>query len=450
MAKTRLSDASCRKYKPVPGRTREIPDLLSEGLSLSVHPSGVKVFTMRFRRPSGKSGQLTLGRFVPSEQEVVDGEINMSRIGAPITLASARALASWVHIQRRRGVDVVAEYQTDKRRTKLQVVNNVANGFAAASREFIDEVAKAKRRRWHDMAITLGWDYTDPNEPVMRQGGLAQRWGDKQVRDIDDSDVFEVVREAGRSGIPGCAVKAKGRSASRERAMFGALSSMFRWLKDERRIKVNPCPGAVKLEPFVVRDRVLTDAEVVWFCKACEAEGEPFGNILKLLLLTGQRLNEIAAMRYSELHDGMLTIPASRVKNKRKHSVPLPAQALALIPDQSDEDDAPDLVFTTTGTTPVSGWSTLKTRIDKAMTKLAKAEGKEVPAWVFHDLRRTAVTGMRRLGVSSDVVERTVNHVSGYLAGVAGVYDHADLMPERKAALQRWADHVQALVEPRP
>jgi integrase len=445
MAKVRLSDPTIRKYKPVPGKVREISDALSEGLALSILPSGTRTWTMRFRRPSGKQGQLTLGRYMPSEHEVVEGTIDMSRIGTPLTLTTARALASWVHVQRRLGKDIVAEYQASKHRAKAQAVNNEANSFAAASREFIDEVAKTKRRRWKDMAITLGWDYTDEDEPVMRQGGLAKRWADKPVSDIDDNDIFQIVRESGRSGVPGCAVKTKGRSASRERAMFGALSSMFKWLKGERRVKVNPCPGAVPLEPFVVRDRVLNIDEIVWFWRACEAEGKPFGTILKLLLLSAQRLNEIAAMRYSELDDGVLTLPASRVKNKRRHVVPLPKQAIALIPDADDSD----LVFTTTGVTPVSGWSTLKMRIDKAMAKYAEAEGKTVPAWTFHDLRRTAITGMNELGISPWVVEQIVNHVSGTRGGVAGNYNYSQLLPKRKAALQRWADHIQALVESR-
>ena len=442
MAKVRLSDPTIGKYKPMPGKVREIPDALSEGLSLTIHPSGAKSFTMRFRRPSGKHAQLTLGRYVPSQHEVANGTaIDLKRIGTPLTLASARALASWVHIQRRAGKDIVSENQADKRRTKSQVVKNEVNSFSAASRQFIDEVAKTKRRRWKDMAITLGWDYSDDDEPVMRPGGLAQRWAEKQVGDIDDSLIFEIVRESGRSGIPGTRARIKGRSASRERAMFAALSGMFKWLKGERRIAVNPCPDAVPLEPFIVRDRVLSDAEIKLFWQACDAEGEPFGNILKLLLLSAQRLNEIAAMQYAELYDGALNLSAARTKNKRPHVVPLSTQAQALIPDGDN-----GFVFTTTGHSPVSGGSTLKARIDKQMAKLA---GSEIPAWVFHDLRRTAVTGMNEIGVAPHIVEQVVNHVSGHRSGVAGTYNHAQLLPERRAALQKWADHVQALVEPR-
>jgi integrase len=100
-----------------------------------------------------------------------------------------------------------------------------------------------------------------------------------------------------------------------------------------------------------------------------------------------------------------------------------------------------DLVFTTTGTTPVSGWSKIKRRLDKRM---------KVPAWKLHDLRRTFVTGCAELGIRPDVIELAVNHVSGVRGGIAGVYNRSELLPERRAALERWAAHIEALISGRP
>jgi integrase len=192
------------------------------------------------------------------------------------------------------------------------------------------------------------------------------------------------------------------------------------------------------------RERALSNDEIRLFWQACDVVGEPFGAIFKLLLLTGARLNEVAGMRRSELHaNGVWQLPGSRTKNRRPYKVLLPATALAFIPAGQH-----DLVFTTTGTTPASGWSRAKRRLDAAMLAAARERARDasIAPWRLHDLRRTAVTGMAELGVRTDVIELCVNHVSGSRGGIAGVYNHSELLPERKAALERWSAHIAGLV----
>jgi integrase len=114
---------------------------------------------------------------------------------------------------------------------------------------------------------------------------------------------------------------------------------------------------------------------------------------------------------------------------------------------------ASDLVFTTTGVTPLSGWSRIKHRLDRAMLELACQErgaDATIKPWTFHDLRRTLVTGMGNLGIRPDIIELCVNHVSGSRGGVAGTYNKAMLLPERKEAFERWALHVAGIVGQRP
>jgi integrase len=156
-------------------------------------------------------------------------------------------------------------------------------------------------------------------------------------------------------------------------------------------------------------------------------------------------------MRESELDDDgtLWTIPAGRTKNHREHIVslaPLAHEQLAGIKASGD------LVFSTTTTTAVSGWSRLKRRIDRRMTELARQErgARAIPPWRFHDLRRTAVTGMANLGIRPDVIELCVNHQSGSRGGVAGTYNKAQLWPMREEAFARWAVHVAGIVEQRP
>ena len=245
----------------------------------------------------------------------------------------------------------------------------------------------------------------------------------------------------------------------RGRALFAALSSMFSWLKRQRRIESNPCAGVHRPAGPKARDRVLTADEIRWFWRACEsvdaplAPGapRPFGPLLKVLLLTGQRRNEVAGMTRDELSDDGATwnIPGSRTKNGRAHVVPLPPLVRELI--ASVRAKPGNLVFTTTGTTPVSGWSRMKGRLDAAMLAAAREEGRAViPPWTLHDLRRTFVTGMVELRVPPHVVEVTVNHIGGTRSGVAGTYNRSELMDERKEALERWATHVAGIVAPLP
>lgn len=433
-----LTAAAVEKYKPM-AALREIKDGATMGLYLTIHPSGTKVWCMKLTRPDGRSGHLTLGRVDLSGTELQGDPV----IGQPLSLAAARLLAAKVHRDRQLGKDVIGEHKAEKRRKKLQVLDDQANTFGAAAKLFIDRYAKKHQRRWQDTAYVLGWDYSNPDEPVMRSGGLAQRWNTKPVREIDDANIFEVVREAGNSGIPGAAMRTKGHSDARERAVLAALSGVFRYLKQERKIAANPCIGAVTVAPFKVRDRVLTNDEIRWFWAACEKEGWPFGPVLKLLLLTGQRLNEIAGMRRAELTDDALNLPPTRTKNKKPHVVPLVAQVKALIPSEGD------WVFSTTGHSGISGWSTAKTRLDKTMLEIARKEmGKDfvIPAWVFHDLRRSAATHMGELGIAPHVIEAVLNHISGSKAGIAGTYNRSQLLPERRAALERWANHVEGLV----
>jgi len=145
-------------------------------------------------------------------------------------------------------------------------------------------------------------------------------------------------------------------------------------------------------------------------------------------------------MQSAELTDdgATWTIPGERTKNGRVHVVPLSPLVRELIASVGTDTN---LVFTTNGTTLVSGWSKIKNRLDAAM---------QIPPWRLHDLRRTCATGIAELGIAPHIVEAVLNHVSGARAGVAGTYNRAVYAGEKKAALERWAAHVEGLIEGRP
>jgi integrase len=203
------------------------------------------------------------------------------------------------------------------------------------------------------------------------------------------------------------------------------------------------------------RDRVLSDDEMRVAWRAFGSVGWPFGDIAKLLLLTGARRDEIAESRWSEIDlvAKTWTIAKERSKNGVAHEIPLSDVALQIIaglPRVGEKKDGP--VFTTTGTTPVSGFSRAKATIDKAIVEALKeratdhAQMRPLAGWVFHDMRRTAASGMAGLGIAPHVVEAVLNHRSGTIKGVAAVYNRYSYAAEKREALDKWAARVTVIV----
>jgi integrase len=236
-----------------------------------------------------------------------------------------------------------------------------------------------------------------------------------------------------------------------------ALSGMFNWaIREGLEIPANPVLGTNRPAEPRSRQRTLTDGELaeIWI-----GLGEDdYGRIVKLLILTGQRRDEVGGMRWAELDcsNYVWTIPSGRTKNHREHTVPLTDLAMSLLPRR---DESRDHVF---GDGPrrkgdkhrgFSGWSKSKTVLDTRLLarrqKMARAGETISPLsdWWLHDLRRTAATVMAdQLGVFPHVVEAVLNHVSGHRAGVAGVYNHARYEAEMRAALTAWANHVGRVI----
>jgi integrase len=440
-----LTAVAVDKLRPGAAR-REVPVGGARGLVVVVQPSGAKSWAMRFRRPGGRLAKLTLGPVAPLGHEQ-DGD---PVIGAPLSLAAARRLANQVHHERAQGHDVVAEHQSAQRRQR----DARASTFGAAAVQFVDEHARPRTRRWRETAGLLGLEADADGVLSVRRGGLADRWRDKPVAEVTPDDIHEVVQEARRRAVPGLPARRTGMSDGQGRAMRAALSKLFAWLLQHRTVRSNPCAGVAAPAASPARDRVLSDAELRLLWQAAGSLGEPFGPLVRLLLLTGARLNEVAQMTAAELsEDGARwTLPAARSKNRRPHEVPLPQAARDILAGVHRIAGRPGYVFSTTGDAPVSGFSKVKARLDAAMLALAREADPEatIPPWRLHDLRRTAATGMAGLGTPPHIVEAVLNHVSGARAGVAGVYNRAAYLPEREEALAAWAAHVLALASQRP
>jgi integrase len=213
---------------------------------------------------------------------------------------------------------------------------------------------------------------------------------------------------------------------------------MFRWAIDRELVTVDPTEVS-KRSKYEARDRALSADELKLFWAGCDRLGWPFGRICQLLLLTGQREGEVGGMRWDEIDPvaRVWTIPGRRTKNGKAHVVHLSEAAAEVIeglPRLTGE-----LVFAS-GAAPPSGYSKAKARLDGYMG--------ELPHWVLHDLRRTAATGMARLGIAPHVVDRILNHTAGTIRGVAAIYNRFEYEKEREAALEAWGRYVVSLVRP--
>lgn len=225
-------------------------------------------------------------------------------------------------------------------------------------------------------------------------------------------------------------------AVTRNRAR-AAISRLFSWAMEEGLAEDNPSVGTAKrLETS--RDRVLKAAELKAIWLATSGPGD-YNAIVRLLLLTGQRREEVAAMGWSELDLGnaLWSIVPERTKNKRPHDVPLSFPALAIL-GQRPRRDGRDFIFGDRKG-PFSGWSKSKDRLDQRSG---------VVGWRLHDLRRTMVTGLAELGTQPHVIEAMINHIGGHKTGVAGVYNRATYNDEKRKAMQIWGDHVIALQVP--
>jgi integrase len=224
-------------------------------------------------------------------------------------------------------------------------------------------------------------------------------------------------------------------AANRTRATW---SSFFTWCAKEGLIDVNPAAYTNK-QAEQSRERVLSNAELRAIWKALP-EGD-YGDIVRLLALTGQRREEIGSLRWSEVdfERGIITLPPVRTKNKREHIVPLSTPVRAIL-EARPRFHGRDLVFGI-GEGGFSGWSRCKERLDDAA---------KIAAWTIHDLRRTMATKMaEELGQQPHIIEAVLNHVGGHKAGVHGIYNRSQYLAEKRQALALWADHLMAIVEDR-
>ena len=403
----KITKRAVDNVEPDPARDVWLWDAETKGFGLRVRSSGRKVYIVEYRPGAG-------GRSAPKRRQTIGVH------GSPWTPDSARDEARRVLALVAQGRDPAAE------RSAARAGDTFAE-FAAA---FIEKYAKQRQKSWRETERVLLRDVN----PVI---------GRKRLDEVTRQDVVRLLDEIAERGP----VMANRTLAYTRR--------FFNWCIERGYTAQNPCAG---LKPFGTngsRDRILSDNELAEVWRATDRIDGIWPPQIKLLILTAQRRSEVAEMRWSEidLSNRMWTIPAERAKNKRAHEVPLTETAVALLtatPRLSHQDgggsvvDSP-FIFTTTGSTPFSGFSRAKEILDREIFAARRAtdpDAEPMPNWTFHDLRRTATTGMARLGVYPHIADAILNHKDGSIRGVAAVYNRHAYLDERRCALEEWEDKV--------
>jgi len=299
----------------------------------------------------------------------------------------------------------------------------------------------------HQRAVLRPRSYPDLERHLLSHAKLLHPM---QLAKIERRDIATVLANVGKnSGLV---------TSNRVRT---SLSGFFSWAMTQGLVDANPTLGTIKHKEQS-RERTLAPHELraIW-----QALGDDdYGDIVKLLALTGQRASEIAGLCWSEIQGDMIVLPGDRTKNHRAHTIPLSQAALAIIGKHERGEDR-DPVFGR-GFRAFSGWSSCKEKIE---ARIVAATGAALPHWTPHDLRRTFATyaggGLpahlierlpahekemaRGLGIAPHIVEAILNHASGHKAGVAGVYNRSDYPREKRQTLDIWAEHLLAIVEGR-
>jgi integrase len=254
---------------------------------------------------------------------------------------------------------------------------------------------------------------------------LVDRLGSRSIHAISKREIIDLVNAVVDRGSPVGANKT-----------LKVARSFFGWCVGRAILERSPCDGVRAPTVERARDRVLSDWELSEVIRAARRLGGPYGAIVEVLALTGQRRDEVARMSWDELdlERRVWALPAGRTKNDKPHIVQLPDAAAAVIGAQPRTGR---LVFSRNGVAPIGGFSSQKRRLDDLCG---------VSHWRLHDLRRTMVSGMARLGVAPHVADKILNHVAGTISGVAAVYQRHEFLKERRDALERWGEHVEGLL----
>ena len=355
-------------------------------------------------RESHAKGAQDIRRFVSDWWGRIEFAQVHDRVFGRVTLHQARVAAQRVFAAKLEGRDPAAEKRTAKQRVVADRVDELLEAFIAqhvSQNRSASEISRLLRRE------------------------VGKVWGHKSIHEISKRDVVDIISAIEERGAPVAANKA-----------LKTIKTFLRWCVGRAVLDQSPADGVPLPAKEVARERVLTDPELAQVILAARTMGGPYGGIVELLALTGQRREEVAGSTWDEFDLGQRswTLPKTRTKNEKQHIVHLSAQAITVLKQKKKQGP---FVFTVHETKSFRNFAFAKRRLDDVSG---------VKNWRLHDLRRTCVSGMARLGIPPHVADKVLNHQSGTISGVAAVYQRHDFLDERKVALDRWGGHVAKIV----
>lgn len=422
--RARLTKRTIDRLSCPPGRKDMLvfdADLRGFGLRVTAPGAGkkvgAKVFLFQYRA-GGPPRRVVLGEY------------------GVITPDEARAKAEVLRGQVKAGKDPKAEHDRERRAEAAAAAE--AKETAAADALTFGVLVQ----RWRDIHLANRRE-SYRNEASRSLLVSLAGWKDRPAHKIKAAEAVKALDDIAAERGPAAA-----------RSAFANGRAMFAWAVKRQMVPGNPFAAIQAPEPVADRDRVLSDAELAEVWRAAEGLGWPMGDFTRMAILTMQRREEVAGMRWAELAPDLSTwtLPGERAKNGKAHVIHLAPAARAIVKGAKRIKGSP-FVFTTTGEAPVSGFSRAKAMLDAAIAKARQEAGAELPEpapWRLHDMRRTGVTRLAALGFAPHVCDRLLNHVQGAIQGVAAIYQRHEFLPERKAALEAWAKHVVALGKGKP
>lgn len=386
-------------------------DVQTRGFGVKITPAGRKVFLLQYRMG---------GRGSPTRRYTI------GPLGSPWTPDSARKEAKRLLALVLQGVDPAH----DKQRARREVVELEFAGYASL---FLEQCV---RREW-----LKSYDFADG---ILRLH-VIPHWQRRPLPSISRNDVVRLLDSM-----------AVGKVALR-RNTFAVVRRLFSWAEARGDIEKSPMIGMEAPPEATPRDRVLEDYELSVFWRASLGIGYPFGPFYRLLLITGQRREEVGALRWEELRrDARLwKLPKERAKNGKANDIPLVDLAIAELDSVAGGDKWPKsgFVFSTRPKASISGYSKGKVRLDAQMSIVAAADAGDdeafvIAPWRVHDLRRTVATSMQRLGIRFEVIEALINHTLLAKSKVVAAYHHHDWTNEKADAARIWAAEIERIVSP--
>lgn len=429
----RLTDKRLDRLSAPPGSRVEVADTIVRELRMRVSDKGAKSWSVLYRVAGageggrrGKMARMTLGGYPLLSLEKARVKARAALDAADRGLDPAAARTEQLAQQKTQTFEAVLDRFVD-----LHVKQNTKEGrFARERAALLGAAAEGRAVRLRGPKSKLG---RSAAERIIADNALPV-WRGRLIETITRAEVHDLLDAV---------VTSKGEPLARE--LRKHLTKMFNWAADRGHLPASPLAGMRRPElGYVARERVLSMEELGRVWDAAGEVGYPFGSMMRLLILTGQRRSEVAELELGWIDKAQkaVEIPASRYKTKRPHVYPLSAPAWAVVEQLPQWNEGECAFSTTSGARPVSGFSKSKARLDQIITKRGSA--KELPPlapWTVHDIRRSVATHMARLGIAQEHIERVLGHV---VPGVAGTYNRYSYLEEKRAALDAWGRHWAA------